>query len=433
MTPDADRSPARDPHPEPAQQLRTGAAAEAIAATSAPETRQVEIAPNDPIVAYFQSAHRRGRRSKASTSTRPRSSSLREAGVELVVPLVSQGELVGVAQSRPAPLGPGLLDRRPQAPRLARRAGGAGAAGRATRAAAGGRSAHARAHRAGAARRDADPAELPARSSSPSSRAGTCPAYYRPAREVGGDFYDFIELPDGRLGDRDRRRDRQGRARGDGDGGDAERPARLRAAHRRARRGARARQRPDVPGHAVEDVRHLPLRRARCRQRAASASRTPATTCRTSARDRHDRAARDRDAARAPAGDRLRGDRGGARAGPDDAAPLRRRRRGARAEPRDVRVPAAAGRRRRARRQRRRDRARPRRARPVHAATAGSRRTTSRSSRSRRARHGAAPTAGSSTRRSRSRASRGNERLAIGARRRGGRRRSVSSRAGSRA
>ena len=25
-------------------------------------------------------------------------------------------------------------------------------------------------------------------------------AYYRPARDVGGDFYDFIELPDGLLG-----------------------------------------------------------------------------------------------------------------------------------------------------------------------------------------------------------------------------------------
>ena len=25
-------------------------------------------------------------------------------------------------------------------------------------------------------------------------------AYYRPAREVGGDFYDFVELPDGQIG-----------------------------------------------------------------------------------------------------------------------------------------------------------------------------------------------------------------------------------------
>ena len=25
-------------------------------------------------------------------------------------------------------------------------------------------------------------------------------AYYRPAREVGGDFYDFVDLPDGKLG-----------------------------------------------------------------------------------------------------------------------------------------------------------------------------------------------------------------------------------------
>ena len=42
-------------------------------------------------------------------------------------------------------------------------------------------------------------------------------AYYRPAREVGGDFYDVIPLADGRVGVRRRRRHRQGRARRAGD------------------------------------------------------------------------------------------------------------------------------------------------------------------------------------------------------------------------
>ncbi len=107
-------------------------------------------------------------------------------------------------------------------------------------------------------------------------------AYYRPAREVGGDFYDFFELPDGRVGVRRRRRHRQGRPGRAGDGGRAQRPARVRAAADRARRGAPAGQRAPLPRHAGEDVRHLPVRACSTRARAASGSRTPATTSRTS-------------------------------------------------------------------------------------------------------------------------------------------------------
>ena len=90
-------------------------------------------------------------------------------------------------------------------------------------------------------------------------------AHYRPAREVGGDFYDFIALDDGRVGIVI------------GDVTDKGVPAALvmaatrsvlRAAAQRLgrpRRGARARERAPVPGHPRAHVRHLPVRRARPR------------------------------------------------------------------------------------------------------------------------------------------------------------------------
>ena len=69
----------------------------------------------------------------------------------------------------------------------------------------------------------------------------------------------------GRL--RRRRRHRQGRAGRARDGRHPQRAARLGAAARRAGGDARARQRAPVPRHAGEDVRHLPVRRARPRDR----------------------------------------------------------------------------------------------------------------------------------------------------------------------
>ena len=120
--------------------------------------------------------------------------------MKLVVPLVSQGELVGVLN-----LGPRLSDQdystddRKLLDSLAAQAAPAlQVAQLVRRQEAEARSrerieqelrvAHARSSRTSC------------RSSCPTCPAGKSRAYYRPAREVGGDFYDFIELPDGQIG-----------------------------------------------------------------------------------------------------------------------------------------------------------------------------------------------------------------------------------------
>jgi GAF domain-containing protein len=69
-----------------------------------PEVRPIEISPNDPIVAYFQSASGAVDLDELELDS-PALAALREAGVKLAVPLVSQGELVGLLN-----LGPRLSD-----------------------------------------------------------------------------------------------------------------------------------------------------------------------------------------------------------------------------------------------------------------------------------------------------------------------------------
>src|SRR4051795_10198631 len=73
----------------------------AVEATPAPA---VEISPNDPIVAYFQSAPGAVDLDGLELES-PALEELRAAGVKLAVPLVSQGELVGLLN-----LGPRLSD-----------------------------------------------------------------------------------------------------------------------------------------------------------------------------------------------------------------------------------------------------------------------------------------------------------------------------------
>jgi serine phosphatase RsbU (regulator of sigma subunit)/anti-sigma regulatory factor (Ser/Thr protein kinase) len=159
---------------------------------------RVEIAPSDPLLTYLQSAP--GPVELASLeldSVAVRD--LRKAGVALVVPLISQGELIGTLN-----LGPRLSEQEYSTDdrRLL--------ASLATQAAPAVRVAELVLERAGEiqARERLEqemrvatliqqqflPHELP---KLPDWQVA---AYYGPARAVGGDFYDFIELPDGRIG-----------------------------------------------------------------------------------------------------------------------------------------------------------------------------------------------------------------------------------------
>src|SRR5207237_603245 len=102
--------------------------AAATARRQAVERPPIDIAPNDPLLAYF--AESRGAVSLDELQLEsPAVQALRARGSKLVVPLISPGELIGL----------------------------------------------------------------------PDLRGWQFAAYYHAARQVGGDFYDFIELPDGKI------------------------------------------------------------------------------------------------------------------------------------------------------------------------------------------------------------------------------------------
>jgi serine phosphatase RsbU (regulator of sigma subunit)/anti-sigma regulatory factor (Ser/Thr protein kinase) len=163
-----------------------------------PDVRPIEISPNDPIVAYFQSAPGAVDLDELELES-PALASLQEAGVKLAVPLVSQGELVGLLN-----LGPRLSDQdyssddRKLLDSLAAQAAPALQVAQLVRR----QEAEARSRErieqelrvATTIQQNFLPRELP------DLPGWEVSAYYRPAREVGGDFYDFIELSDGRIG-----------------------------------------------------------------------------------------------------------------------------------------------------------------------------------------------------------------------------------------
>jgi serine phosphatase RsbU (regulator of sigma subunit)/anti-sigma regulatory factor (Ser/Thr protein kinase) len=162
-----------------------------------PEQTPVEIAPNDPLLAYFQAAGEAVDVEELELDS-PALRELKAAGVKLAVPLVSQGELIGVLN-----LGPRLSeqeyssDDRKLLDNLAAQAAPALRVGQLVRE-----------QEAEAATRQRFEQELEVArliqqnflpKELPDLPGWQIAAYYRPAREVGGDFYDVIPLPDGRV------------------------------------------------------------------------------------------------------------------------------------------------------------------------------------------------------------------------------------------
>ena len=156
-----------------------------------------EIAPNDPIIGYLQSAVGAVDITTLNFDS-PALSAMRAGGVALVVPLVSSGELIGLLS-----LGPRLseggysTDDRHLLGTLAGYAAPAMRVGQLV-------------HQQAAEARDHERIEQELKVAQliqhqflpkdvPKLPGWHLAAFYRPARTVGGDFYDFIELPDGRI------------------------------------------------------------------------------------------------------------------------------------------------------------------------------------------------------------------------------------------
>src|SRR5215211_1950279 len=173
-------------------------AAEATPAPAGDEATPIDIAPNDPLLAYLQGASG-AVDVEALELDSPALAELKAAGVKLAVPLISQGELIGVLN-----LGPRLSeqeyssDDRKLLDNLAAQAAPALRVGQLVRQ-----------QQAEAATRQRFEQELEVAKliqqnflpkELPELSGWQVAAFYRPAREVGGDFYDVIPLSEGRIG-----------------------------------------------------------------------------------------------------------------------------------------------------------------------------------------------------------------------------------------
>ena len=171
--------------------------------TAAPEPTpaagpELEIAPNDPIIGYLQSAPGAVELKHLELES-PALERMREQGITMVVPLVTQGELIGMLN-----LGPRLSDQeyspddRRLLESLASQAAPAVKVGQLVR------EQETEIRERERLEQELHVAQLIQQNFLPrifpTCRAGRSRPITGPARAVGGDFYDFIDLPDGLIG-----------------------------------------------------------------------------------------------------------------------------------------------------------------------------------------------------------------------------------------
>ena len=158
----------------------------------------VDIAPNDPLLAVLQGASG-AVDIEALELDSPALVELKAAGVKLAVPLVSQGELIGVLN-----LGPRLSEQEYSSDDRKLLDNLAAQAAPALRVAQLVREQEAEAATRQRFEQELEVARLIQQNFLPKELPDLpgwqIAALYRPAREVGGDFYDVIPLPDGQVG-----------------------------------------------------------------------------------------------------------------------------------------------------------------------------------------------------------------------------------------
>ncbi|MGI8910345.1 MAG: PP2C family protein-serine/threonine phosphatase [Rubrobacteraceae bacterium] len=174
------------------------AAVEVAEERAIPEAPQIEIAPDDPILAYLASVSGVVEVEKLNLDS-PALRAMKAADVKVVVPLVSQGELIGLLN-----LGPRLSQQEYSADDRKLLSDLASQTAPAVRVAQLVRQQKQEAQERERIEQELRVARLIQQTLLPKSLPDTpgyeLAAHYQPAREVGGDFYDFLELDDGRLG-----------------------------------------------------------------------------------------------------------------------------------------------------------------------------------------------------------------------------------------